>query len=371
MSGLLLNAQTIKEVTISQGNSFTDHLSLSTDNHDMDLMVKLIFDEEKNQLVVSLLSYRYLFVFREDARYGTIIHHNRLNPLDLPYITDFPEKGRFILSKEFRKSIPKPHKNYIFTKWISYTGLQQVSSRYKMVNDYIEQIFDITNHGNFATVTLGEVFVMDKTPTKKHPDDYTIVAGKNLNIEYRIKIERNPCFGLESEIELAKNNLSAVTEAFSKLTKLSGSGEMENEKELLNFNSVKSVLQKQFQIKNSDSKCYDLKSIWDKYDCIVDSISSLSCVLKVKEGKDYGMSLNLDPTEITTLARQIDRNVSRWLTTKDSVEKQDLVKECQDIIAEGHSIIGLSQGTTAEQKKAVALFHQAETYFRNTCGKKK
>lgn len=365
-------AQTVRDITVAYDKSFTDHISLANDSRDMDLMVKFIFNEEANQLTISLISYRYLFVFREDARYGNIIHHNRLDPEDLPYVTDFPEKSRFILSKNFKKSIPKPQKNYIFTKWIEYKGLQPIPMNYKMVNDYIEQSFDVTNYGKNVIVKLGDVYVMDKTPSKKHPFDYTFVAGKNLNTEYKITIVRNPCFGLENEIELADNTLEAVTKAYQSFSDKYKSGEVNSEEELNTFQDLKLVLQTQFKLKNCDSQCPDLKNTWDQYDCYVDSISAIECTLKTKEetGLQVG-NVNFDPTEVTTLSRQIDRNISRWLLSKDIVEKQDLVKECEDIISEVNSIIGKSQGTTPEQKKALNLFRQAEVYFRNTCGKKR
>lgn len=362
----------VRDITVSYDKSYTDHVSLASDSRDMDLMVKFIFNEDANQLTVSLISYRYLFAFREDARYGNIIHHNRLDPEDLPYIAEFPEKSRFILSKSFRNSIPKPHKDYIFSKWIEYRGLQPVAMKYKMVNDYIEQTFDVTNYGKNVMVKLGDIFVMDKTPSKKHPDDFTFVAGKNLNLEYRITIVRNPCFGLENESELAQNTLDAIAQAYQNFSSTYKSGEVNTEVELKNFNDIKKVLTTQFQHKNSDSTCPELKNIWDNYDCYVDSIYSLNCNLKTfDKGEGGSFAANFDPSEISTLSRQIDRNVSRWLSSKDTVEKQDIVKECKDIITEINGMIGKSQGNTPEQKKAVSLFRQAEAYFRTTCGEKK
>lgn len=366
-----MQSQTIRNITVSYDKSYTDHLSLAKDSRDMDLMVKFVFDEDKNSLTVSLISYRLLFVFREPSRYKNIIHHNRLDPEDLSYVSTFPENSRFILSKEFRNSIPKPHKDYIFPAWIQYTGLQPVPMKYKMVNDYIEQSFDVTNYGTDVTVNLGYVVVMENTSTKKHPDDYTFVAGKDLNVSYRITILRNPCFGLDSEMEIAQNNLSAVNEAYSNLKAMYGTGVMENEKLLKSFNDMKGVLLKQFAYKKSDSPCAELKDTWDSYDSYVDSIGSLTCRLKEIEGNGAGSALKVDPSIITGMARQIDKDVSRWLLSKDAMERRDLEKECSDIIQEINGMIGSSSGSTPEQKKAIAIFRQAEAYFKSTCGKTK
>lgn len=370
ITAMSLQAQTVRDITVSYDKSYTDHVSLASDSRDMDLMVKFIFDEDKNQLTVSLISYRYLFVFREDARYGTIIHHNRLDPEDLPYVAEFPEKSRFLLSKGFRKSIPKPQKDYIFRKWIEYRGLQPVAMKYKMVNDYIEQTFDVTNYGKNVMVKLGDVYLMDKTPTKKHPDDFTFVAGKNINIEYRITIVRNPCFGLEAEIEVTQNTLSAVKEAYSNYKNIYASGQTDDERIYNSFHDMKGVLLKQFPPKKSESTCPAIKELWDEYDCYVDSIASMKFILnKIEEGE--GKPVNFDISLVSSMARQLDRNVSRWLLSKDAVERQDLEKECEDIIIEINGIIGKSSGSTPEQKKAVAIFRQAEAYYRATCGKKR
>ena len=59
----MLSAQVVKEIAVSQKESYTDHLSLKKDTRDMDLMVKFVFNEEANTLTVSLISYRCLFVF--------------------------------------------------------------------------------------------------------------------------------------------------------------------------------------------------------------------------------------------------------------------------------------------------------------------
>ena len=364
-------ASTVRYITVSYDKSFTDHLSISEDNREMDIMVKFVFNEDSNTLTVSLLSYRHLFVFREDSRYKNIIHHNRLIPDDLPYVTDYPENSRFNLSKQFRKAIPKPQKEYIFKRWINYQGLQPVPMNYKMVNDYIDQTFDITNYGNNVSIELGYVVVMEKTPRKKHPDDFTFIAGKNLDITYRIQIERNPCFGLESEMELAGNALEAAQQGYANLKTLYGNGIAPNDNALKTFNEMKALLQQHFQIKGSDSKCQDLKTTWDLYDSYIDSISSLQIQIKPTDAEaSSGKARNIDISFLNSMTRQIDRNVSRWLISKDVVEQNDLIKECKDIIEEVNGLIGNYPGNTPEQKRAITLFRQAVGYFRNTCGNK-
>jgi len=65
---LPLQATTVKSISVSADAPFTDHVSMRNDATDMDLMVKFVFDEAHEQLTVSLISYRSLFVFRDDFR---------------------------------------------------------------------------------------------------------------------------------------------------------------------------------------------------------------------------------------------------------------------------------------------------------------
>ena len=73
-------AQSVKEITVSQGVPFTDHISLKDDTKDMDLMAKFVFDEKTNTLSVSLISYRDLFVFQTDTPYGQAIKGRKMKP---------------------------------------------------------------------------------------------------------------------------------------------------------------------------------------------------------------------------------------------------------------------------------------------------
>ena len=42
---LATQAQIVKTITVAQGKSYTDHISLKPDSKDMDLMVKFVFSE--------------------------------------------------------------------------------------------------------------------------------------------------------------------------------------------------------------------------------------------------------------------------------------------------------------------------------------
>jgi hypothetical protein len=51
-----IQAQTVRTISVAQGKSYTDHISLKPDSKDMDLMVKFVFNEDANTLTVTLIS---------------------------------------------------------------------------------------------------------------------------------------------------------------------------------------------------------------------------------------------------------------------------------------------------------------------------
>lgn len=57
-----LKAQTVKQIEVAGNAPYVDHISLIPGTTDMDLLVKISFNESSNKLTVNLISYRKLFV---------------------------------------------------------------------------------------------------------------------------------------------------------------------------------------------------------------------------------------------------------------------------------------------------------------------
>ena len=83
-----LKAQTVKNIEIDGYNPYVDHISLIEGNTDMDLIIKISFNEPQNSLKVSLISYRKLFVFQNDVRYSSVVRWHKLRPNKLPYVVE-------------------------------------------------------------------------------------------------------------------------------------------------------------------------------------------------------------------------------------------------------------------------------------------
>ena len=201
---LPLSAQTVKNIAVSQEQSYTDHISLEGDVTDKDIMVKFVFDEAANQLTVTLISHRMIFVFREDVRFKPLIKGRRLRPDQLPYVVTYEPKDQYRISKLFKTTVPKPTKKYVFHRWIDYEGLQPAPQEYAMVNDYISQTFDILKKSNSVVVRLRDVMLMNDVSKHINKRRFEIPFGRDLYTEYHVDIQRNPCFGLDEDIASAK-----------------------------------------------------------------------------------------------------------------------------------------------------------------------
>ncbi|MBP5776423.1 MAG: hypothetical protein J6W56_02620 [Prevotella sp.] len=360
-------AQTVRSISVAQGASYTDHISLKEDSKDMDLMVKFVFSEETNTLTVTLISYRSLFVFWDNVHYKPLFKGRKLRPDQLPYVVEYDPKDKYKATKLFKATVPKPRSEFYFKRWIDYEGLQPAPQDYKMVNDYIAQTFDIPNKRTQVTVKLHDVFLMDKTEKKKY-NRYDIPFGRDLDLVYQIQIVRNPCFGLDEDVAAAKNAMDGVSKSYRSFKSKYKSGVVGSEESLKLFNELKSTLQQQFQYHDGQSDCQDVQMAWDNYNNYVDSIGAMKCVVQsndVLEGSGGMASEGI--TILITKSRQIDRLVSRWLVSVDPIERRDLETQCESLIAEMNALIGKRTGGTPEQRQAIATFRAAERYYQTTC----
>ena len=366
--------QTAKAITISQEEPYTDNIMLTNDVKDKDLMVKFVFNEDKNTLTVSLISYRRLFVFWDDTRYkGTFSGSGKLHIDRLPYVITSNDGDRFRLSKSYRKSLPKPRKQHIFKKWIEYEGLQPVDKERNMVNDYIEQTFDIQNKRTNVVVRLRDILLMDQTGEKGKSKRYELSNGKDLNTEYQITIQRNPCFGTEEEMAAVSKSLTGIMGSYKNFKKKYGKGRVGTEEALKLFKEMKSVLTTQFTKDTIVSQCPDIQKLRDQYNLIVDSINGIdvkmeSANILEASGAIMGAKGRVMNTKIIlSNARQLDQNVARWLRSNDQVEREDLKMQCMGIIKDTNLIINSGGGQTAEERNAINIFRQAEKYFKKSC----
>ncbi len=367
-----LSAQTVRNITVSQDTAYTDHISLEVDSRDKDVMVKFVFDEAANTLTVNLISYRTMFVFREDVRFKPAIKGRTLRPDQLPYVVTFDPSEKYTISKLFKSTVPRPRKKYVFKRWVDYEGLQPAPQEYAMVNDYVSQTFDILGKRNQVKVTLRDIMLMDdisKHPNKKR---YEISYGRDMFREYNIQILRNPCFGLDEDMAAAKKAEEAVKNAYASIKGKFGKGEVGSQEILASFKDMQAMLLTQYPAKELKSDCPDFQNIWDSYNAYVDSIASMRCVIaatSVNGGITVGQE-GVSAKLLHNRARQIDAMVTRWLISNDPIERRDIVKQCDSIIQGVKELLTKQGGArTSEQLRALEVFREAEQYYRLKCGK--
>lgn len=382
----ITRAQSIKEITVSQGNSYTDHISLKEDTKDMDLMVKFVFNEATNTLSVSLISYRDLFVFQTDTPCKQAIKGRKIKPEKLPFVVNTAPGMKYQLTKEYWKAIPTPKSKHIFKKWIEYSGLHPIPTEYKMVNDYIQQDFTILNKADAVSLTLHDVMMMEQEASDKPKRvQYDVVWGKDLNIAYHIYIERNPCFGMEEEIAAAGKLQESIKAGYKNLYAHFGSGTVSNRESLDNFKEMKQLLLGQYPAKTEKSACPEIQSNWDKYNLYRDSISNMKCRIRSAASTYYsggskangigtkrsrgrlGTGEGMNAGFILTQARRIDSAVARWLVSKDRTERADLIKQCQEIIRMMKTTVAQKGINGSNQSNALNIYNQAVAYYHNTC----
>ena len=83
------------------------------------------------------------------------------------------------------------------------------SSDYKLVNDYISQTFGIMDKRNQVSFTLRDVFVMEHTDY----NDYELMFGKDINTQYQITIQRDPCVGKDEQLKGAQDAEKSIATA--------------------------------------------------------------------------------------------------------------------------------------------------------------
>ena len=357
----------VRDITVSQDQPYTDHVSMEGDATDKDIMVKFVFDEAANQLTVSLISYRMIFVFREDVRYKPLIKGRTIRPDQLPYVVAFDPSDKFRISKLFKSTVPKPRKQYVFHRWIDYERLQPAPQEYSMVNDYISQTFDIQNKSNSVVVKLRDVMLMNDISKHLNKRQYEIGFGRDLYTEYRVNIQRNPCFGMEENIASAKAALEGISKSFHSMKEKYGSGTVSSEDLLTVFKELQATLKKQYPRKDTLTSCPELQQIFETYNLYTDSIARMKCKL-ADSGAEKGMlGKGVSERMLLSKARVIDSSVARWLLSADPLERRDIIKNIDNIIKTMNEDIK-SQGVyTKEQREALSVFREAERYYRNNC----
>lgn len=349
-----------RTIHIANDQAFTDHIALKSDLRDMDIMVKFMFDEPNNTLIVSLLSYRNLLMLDTDMRYNQVISWNKFRPQRLPYVIQSDVKTTYKVTSNFKKEIPGCRSKHVIRKGITYKGLQLQAAEGKMMNDYLEYRFDILNKDTLVSISLGDIMVLE--PSVKHKDRVDMVFYSALNRSYDIYIDRNACLGRDEDIAAAQAALQSIEQSYQSLKSSFDAGCVAGVTDTMLY-AMKKVVVDQFARRGTTDACPTLLQLNTQYNQYVDSLAQLH----LPDPSLVAMPLNMSKEYILQLSRTIDENVSNWLLTTDAIKKRDIVTTTQNIVAEVNDALRGNVIISAEQRDAIAIFRKAERYFKNIC----
>ena len=364
-----LQAQTKKEIAVSDKVPFTDQMAFNEGDKDLQLTLKLLFDEDDNTLTVTLKSSKSLFVFWSDLRCKEVFTcQRRLKTEKLPYVVSSNTADHFRLAKSYYKSLPRCRRKYVFTKWFEVEGLKPVAHDLKLVNDSIVQVFTIQDEkAKTVALRLRHVLALDEVDHKGSSRWYDISCGKDFDQKYCVTLKRNPCIGLDDDIASAEGSLNAIRKSLDWFQKKYANGKVTDEISMNDFRELKQTLVEQFPKSTVASPCPAVQSARDKYNAVVDSIQLVNVTLDTIASNGGSVDHSLIAKDVLSCARMLDNTVARWLVSKDETERADLVELCRNIIKNATLLISENRPQTADEQNAVNLFRKAEQYFRKVC----
>ena len=213
---------------------------------------------------------------------------------------------------------------------------------------------------------MRDLLLLDEVQQKGVARYYELSYGGDPNIVYAISLQRNPCIGMERDIQSASNALSAIRRSYDSFKALYDKGVVNSEEGEKMFHELQEALQIQFPLNEDSSACPAIQQAFAQYNQLTDSIRSISVTLHLPAA-EVEMDHSVNAKTIRANARMIDSNVARWLVTKDEMERTDLVSQCRNIIADTNEMITKNGTRTQEERNAVAVFRKAEQYFKRTC----
>ena len=350
---LMLQAQTNKNITLSDKVPFSDTIAT------------FLFNEDANTVTITLNSGRKMFVFWEDIKYNKAFSCRRLRTDRLSYALSANTSDQFHSAPKFRHSLPKHHGAYIFHAWFTAEEMDPCKAERKIVNDSITQIFSVAPTCMSASIRLRDVLFIDEVKQKGIKHYYELSFGGDVNTLYTITLQRNPCIGLDMQIQAAENAKNAIQQSYASFKGIFDKGIVNSEEGEQLFHDLQNALQTQFPMYQDSSACPAIQQAYMEYNQYIDSIQSLSVTLQTPAEQAEERSLNTKT--VLANARLLDSNVARWLVTNDKMEKSDLVEQCKSIIIDTEEMIKQNGTRTSEERNAAEVFRKAVQYFKRTC----
>lgn len=373
--------QQTKEAAIADGSLYEDIVNIPFDDKGLDLTVHITFDEVNNELTLSLVGSRQLFVFQDDTQrkkaFTGFWSRRTLRPERLGYPTLTEPKTKYKLTTPVVKSFNKPRTKHLFNKWIT-----KVSSNLTPVEEGVSQLtpdsivkkFLVAPTATKASFTLRNILVLDTkeelaaaAEKRNHGKTlhYRFVLDNDLATTYNVSIKRDPCLFQQPAIDSVNARIDDISEAYHRLHKSCPTGKATSQTEVNIFNQHRQYLLSKYRPIVDSTKCDNLMSAYKAYNNYVDSIKEAPCICIVADNSPSALSASIGVNTETLLstAKRLDDIVATIMVSHDQTEIRDLRNLGRDIIRIVNANVSNKGLRNEEQRKAFAMFRKAEEYF--------
>ncbi len=358
LSILSVEAQGVNEVRLSSSQSITDHIDVGSNSNNEGIIIKIIFDENKNEIGVSLVSYNPILAMWCDTPYRSAFFLTRLRPDKLPSANISNEKAKYKIQKAARREVDlygKRRRRLVMQQTILCSDATPQEYPLKLVNDVIEQRFTLEEDQNELTISLGDLLMMKRRDGKK--ERYNIYSYDKVNKQYKVVIERDYCMNREAEIAAAEATLAAVKTSLESLQQIMNDPIMRNEEEKQTlFDKLRQIALEQFAHNDTIDRCPGIQSLIDQYNGAIESIKGLDVTLEPQRKiADYII--------IRQKTKQLDKCMAILQYSHDQAERRDMQRQGKTLISEINMHIIDAEIIDIETSEAIQTFYSAESVY--------
>lgn len=373
--------QQVKEAAVADGSLFEDIVNIPFDDKGLDLTVHMTFDEVNNELTLSLVGSRQLFVFQQDTQrkkaFTGFWSRRTLRPERLGYATLTEPKTKYKLTSAVVKSFSKPRKKHLFNKWItnvSSTLTPVEESVTQLTPDSIVKKFLVAPTATKASFTLRNILVLDPKEEMAAAEEkrnkgktlhYRFVLDNDLATTYNVTIKRDPCLFMQPAIDSVDTRIADIRSAYHRLRKSCATGKATSQTEVNIFNQHRQYLLSQYIPITDSTHCGNLMKAYTAYNNYVDSIANAPCIYIPIDNSPSALSASIGVSAETLLsaAKRLDDIVATIMVSRDATEIRDLRNLGRDIMRIINTNVSSKGLRNDEQRKAFAVFRKAEEYF--------
>lgn len=342
---------------------------------DRDMRLCLAFDEDRNTLTVSLNSTNsLLFAFPRGVLYDNAFHGgNKLKAEHLPYKAELAPGTVVRISGPLRRSLRPNVRAHAFRAWLEYDRMDPVPVESKIPSDSLVQVFRVSPSEQDVTIRLKDVFFLSRkgsSPAKW--GKFKMTGYKDLNLEYTVVIERDPCRGMADRISAVNGMRAEASGELAALLKVFPNGVARSLDGLDEFQSRRNDLLAKYSRINEETSCPEYSKAVASYNACVDSLVNLTCRIPAEYKNELVTSFDptvkrIDAEGLLYRARLLDELTAQWQLETRKSAKLSIRQQCDKLIDEAAALAIGRRVITDADRKALDVFIQAKDYYTKVC----